>query len=89
MRGAVRNAMSQAYASGDPKRARQLLENLARSLEREHPGAAASLREGLEETLTVMASGIAGVFSGGCFWGVDALCAWRGILTVFSAPSGT
>jgi transposase-like protein len=28
MRGAVRHAMSQAYASGDPKRARQLLENL-------------------------------------------------------------
>src|SRR5215472_17381798 len=54
MRGAVRNAMSQAYASGDPKRARQLLENLARSLEHEHPGAGASLREGLEETLTVM-----------------------------------
>src|SRR5215831_3185131 len=54
MRSAVRNAMSQAYASGDPKRARQLLENLARSLEHEHPGAAASLREGLEETLTVM-----------------------------------
>lgn len=54
MRGTVRNAMSQAYASGDPKRARQLVENLMRSLEREHPGAAASLREGLEETLTVM-----------------------------------
>ena len=46
--------MSQAYASGEVKRARQLLENLARSLERNHPGAAASLREGLDETLTVM-----------------------------------
>lgn len=54
MRSSVRSAMSQAYASGEPKRARQLLENLARSLERGHPGAAASLREGLEETLTVM-----------------------------------
>lgn len=31
-----------------------MLENLARSLERNHPGAAAALREGLEETLTVM-----------------------------------
>jgi len=54
MRSTVRSAMSQAYASGDPQRARQLLEHLVRSLEREHPGAAASLREGLEETLTVM-----------------------------------
>ena len=54
MRGTVRNAMSQAYASRDSKRARHLLENLARSLEHEHPGAAASLREGLDETLTVM-----------------------------------
>ncbi len=54
MRTTVGSAMSQAYASGDAKRARQLLENLARSLERSHPGAAASLREGMEETLTVM-----------------------------------
>jgi len=54
MCAAIRGAMSQAYASGDPKRARQLLENLARSLERNHPGAAASLREGLDETLTIM-----------------------------------
>ncbi len=54
MRSSVQSAMSQAYASGDPKRARQLLENLARNLERGYPGAAASLREGLEETLTIM-----------------------------------
>jgi transposase-like protein len=54
MRGSVRSAMSQAYATREAKRARQLLENLARSLERNHPSAAASLREGLEETLTVM-----------------------------------
>jgi putative transposase len=50
----MRGTMRQAYASGDPKRAPQLLENLARSLARERPGAAASLREGPEETLTVM-----------------------------------
>jgi len=54
LRTTVSSAMTQAYASRDPKRARQLLENLARSLERNHPGAAASLREGLDETLTVM-----------------------------------
>jgi putative transposase len=46
--------MNQAYATHDPKHARRLLENLARRLESAHPGAAASLREGLEETLTVM-----------------------------------
>ena len=37
-------------------RALRLLENLAARLEREHPGAAASLREGLAETLTVTVS---------------------------------
>jgi putative transposase len=54
MRASVRTAMNQAYASRDPKRARRLLENLAHKLESDHPGAAASLREGLDETLTVI-----------------------------------
>jgi putative transposase len=54
LRAGVRSAMVQAYATRDAKRARRLLENLARQLEHQHPGAAASLREGLEETLTVM-----------------------------------
>jgi putative transposase len=54
MRASVRTAINQAYASRDPKRARRLLENLAHRLESAHPGAAASLREGLEETVTVM-----------------------------------
>jgi putative transposase len=53
MRSSVRSAMSQAYVIRDAKRAARLLENLARRLEPEHPGAAASLREGLEETLTL------------------------------------
>jgi len=53
-RAQTRSTMSQAYATADPKRARQLLDNLARTLEREYPGAAASLREGLDETLTIM-----------------------------------
>jgi transposase-like protein len=35
-----------------------LLDNLARRLEHQHPGAAASLREGLDETLTVMGLGL-------------------------------
>jgi transposase-like protein len=53
MRSSVRSAMSQAYATRDAKRAARLLDNLARRLEPNHPGAAASLREGLEETLTL------------------------------------
>jgi putative transposase len=58
LRATVRSAMSQAYATQDPRRARRLLDNLARRLEHQHPGAAASLREGLEETLTVMRLGL-------------------------------
>lgn len=54
MRASVRTAMNQAYANRDPKRAHRLLENLAHKLESVYPGAAASLREGLNETLTVM-----------------------------------
>ena len=54
MRASVHTTMNQAYATRDPKRARRLLENLACRLESAHPGAAGSLREGLEETLTVM-----------------------------------
>lgn len=58
LRGTVRSAMNQAYATRDAKRARRLLDNLARRLEDQHPGAAASLREGLDETLTVMRLGL-------------------------------
>ncbi|MGH7812388.1 MAG: IS256 family transposase [Candidatus Binataceae bacterium] len=58
MRAAVRGAMNQAYATRDARRARRLLDNLARRLEAQHPGAAASLREGLDETLTVMRLGL-------------------------------
>ncbi|MDO8433843.1 MAG: transposase [Candidatus Binatus sp.] len=54
----VRSAMNQAYATRDAGRARLLLHNLARRLEHQHPGAAAALREGLDETLTVMRLGL-------------------------------
>jgi transposase-like protein len=37
MRAQANSARSQAYASGEVKRARQLLENLARSLESNRP----------------------------------------------------
>ena len=53
-RESVRRAMQQAYASGDMQRALKLLHNLERRLRKLHPGAAGSLAEGLEETLTVM-----------------------------------
>lgn len=46
--------LSTAYRCSDPKRALGILNKLARQLEHNHPSAAASLREGLEETLTVL-----------------------------------
>ena len=52
MRALVHSAMNQAYATRDPN-APAAGENLA-SPGVAHPGAAGSLREGLEETLTVM-----------------------------------
>lgn len=58
LRSTVRSTMNQAYATRDAKRAHRLLDNLARRLEDQHPGAAASLREGLDETLTVMRLGL-------------------------------
>ena len=60
MRPSVRHAMRQAYKSFKPKSALRQLERLARSLVSDHPGAAASLREGLEETLTLQGLGIKG-----------------------------
>ena len=51
---AAKKVMQQAYACGDADRAKKLLTGLARQLETKHPSAAASLREGLDETLTVM-----------------------------------
>ncbi len=60
MRPSVRNAMQQAYNTEDATLAHRQLERLAKSLERAHSGAAASLREGLEETLTLQQLGITG-----------------------------
>jgi len=54
----VKQVMRQAYKSRSPKTAKRQLQNLARSLQNKHPGAAASLREGLDETLTVMGLGL-------------------------------
>ena len=58
VRPSVRQALRDAYSSADPSRARRLLTNLSRRLRDEHPGAAASLDEGLDETLTVKRLGL-------------------------------
>jgi hypothetical protein len=50
--------MRAAYHQPDPLLAEAELEGLARSLDRSHPGAAASLREGLAETLTITRLGV-------------------------------
>jgi putative transposase len=54
----VAKKMRAAYRDPDPLAAQAALEQLARDLERSHPGAAASLREGLVETLTVGRLGV-------------------------------
>jgi len=50
----VERALGRAWGAKTVKLAKRQLERLASSLEREHPGAAASVREGLEETLTLI-----------------------------------
>jgi transposase-like protein len=56
--------MRQAYRSGSSDAARKQLRSLAAALEREgQDGAAASVREGLEETLTVLKLGLSGALA--------------------------
>ncbi len=52
--------MRTAWALTDPELARQRLELLASELDRTWPDAAGSLREGLDDTLTLMRLGITG-----------------------------
>ena len=56
----VGRAMKDAWESKDAMLARRQLERLVNSLAKIHPGAAASLREGMEETLTLISLGIDG-----------------------------
>ena len=58
MKKPIGRAMSTAYRCGNAERAKRLLSALARQLDKKHPSAAASLREGLDETLTVMRLGL-------------------------------
>src|SRR2546425_8500 len=54
----VRAIVVRAYQQTDVATARRLLQDLARRLEDRYPGAAASVREGLEDTLTVLTLGL-------------------------------
>jgi putative transposase len=56
----VKRRLRRAWSETDYARALELLGQLATELERSHPGAAASLREGMEETLTVTRLGVRG-----------------------------
>jgi putative transposase len=59
-RSSVRAAMTQAYNAPSYDSALTQLKNLVRVLAKDHPSAAESLREGLEETLTVKRLGLTG-----------------------------
>ena len=54
MRGPVERKMRAAYHADSALEAQALLEALAKELDKTHPGAAGSLREGMAETLTVL-----------------------------------
>ncbi len=60
MRPRIGRALDEAYALPDAALAERRLTQLAAGLERTHPGAAASLREGLAETLTLQRLGVTG-----------------------------
>ena len=54
----VRAIVARAYQQVDVAPARRLLQDLARRLEDRYPSAAASVREGLDETLTILTLGL-------------------------------
>jgi len=56
----VKSALRQAWKLGTEAKARHRLEQLAAQLDSDHPDAAASIREGLDETLTVIRLGLGG-----------------------------
>ncbi len=57
---AVKQRLRRAWAADDHARALEQLRALASELDRSYPGAAGSLREGLEETLTLTRLGVTG-----------------------------
>ena len=58
--GQVRVELHRAWALPDPGEAKRALEALAAKIERTHPDAAASLREGLADTITINHLGVTG-----------------------------
>ncbi|HET9564216.1 MAG TPA: transposase, partial [Mycobacterium sp.] len=58
LRSSVGRKMTDAYHADSALEAEATLLALAKELDRTHPGAAASLREGLDETLTVLRLGV-------------------------------
>jgi len=54
----VQRVLEEAWGSSDAPLAKRRLDPLAASLEHDHPGAASSVREGLEETLTLQRLGL-------------------------------
>ena len=58
LHAAVRRALRQAWELDDAEKAETLLRNLARTLEREAPGVAGAILEGLDEILTVVRLGL-------------------------------
>lgn len=58
LRTVVEKRMREAYHAASAVEAEGLLTALARELARSHPGAAASLREGMTETLTILRLGV-------------------------------
>ena len=55
----VKAILQRAYRSADVATATRLLRDMAKRLEVDHPSAAESVREGLDETLTIIALGLA------------------------------
>jgi transposase-like protein len=58
LRAVTERRMRQAYHAESALKAEGLLTELARELGKTHPGAAASLREGMAETLTILRLGV-------------------------------
>jgi putative transposase len=58
LRTVTERRMRQAYHAESALKAEGLLTELAAELDRTHPGAAASLREGMAETLTILRLGV-------------------------------
>jgi transposase-like protein len=58
LHASTRRTLRQAWELDDAEKAEKLLRNLARSLEREAPGVAGAILEGLDEILTVVRLGL-------------------------------